>query len=266
MKDLVAQNMRPAAGTDSSRQPLTVMSTDVEDLPYSGDVGEPGFSELSCYLEHLNAAVSANRGMVDSRIGNSVMALWNAAQPNPDHVANACKAALQVAAASRALTSFRTRIGVHTGTAVAGDVGARDRVDNTPVSAVANQATRLRRLNKVYGTEILVSSGVAQATERHFVWRDVDWVVPADATEVLEIHEPLGLRLDDRHESFLMRWKQGQEAYRDQRFVEAVLHFEVALELRPNDGPCQTLLGRCEKLTTNGVAQSWDGAWRFDKK
>jgi uncharacterized membrane-anchored protein len=81
-------------------------------LTYS-TVSAPGISEdiapelltsrLSRYFEALGAAISGNHGMIDKYIGDSVMAFWNAPELDPDHVVHACRAALQAAAASRAL-------------------------------------------------------------------------------------------------------------------------------------------------------------------
>ena len=63
---------------------------------------------------------------------------------------------------ARGRPGFRTRFGLHTGPAVVGNVGARERINYTLVGAVANQASRLEGLNKVYGTEILASGEVAR--------------------------------------------------------------------------------------------------------
>src|SRR5271170_7412547 len=131
------------------------------------------------------------------------MAFWNAPEPDPDHVANACRAALQAADAGRQLSEkwrsrgrpgFRTRFGLHTGPAVVGNVGARDRINYTLVGAVANQTSRLEGLNKMYGTEILASGEVARLTSDRFVWRPIDRVVPVGTTEALDIYEPLAER------------------------------------------------------------------------
>ncbi len=262
---------------DGSQRPLAVMSTDIEGFSRIGRGIEFELltSRLSRYFEVLGAAITANRGMIEKHIGHSIMAFWDAPRLDPDDIADACRAALQAAAASRSLAqkwrcrggpTFRTCIGVHTGMAVVGNVGVCEQIDSILAGAVANHASRLKTLNKVYGTDILASAEVARATERHFVWRHVDRILVVGATEILEVYEPLGLCSDDRHESFLRRWKQGQEAYRDQRFVEAALHFEVAFELRPGDELCRIMLGRCQKLMTNGVPQNWDGTWHFGRK
>lgn len=213
--------------------------------------------------------------MIDKYIGDSIMAFWNAPQPDPDHIADACRAALQAAAASRVLAEkwrdrgrpvFRTRIGLHTGLAVVGNVGARERINYTLGGAVANPASRLESLNKVYGTDILASGDVAMLTEQQFVWRYIDRVVAAGTTEKLEIYEPLGVAPGERPAAFLERWGQVQAACRDCRFAEAVLHFEQALELRPGDQPSKIFIERCQRLLASGVPGDWDGAWYYDRK
>jgi adenylate cyclase len=141
--------------------------------------------------------------MIDKYIGDSIMAFWNAPEPDEDHIANACRAALQAAAAGRRLSEkwrglgrpgFRTRFGLHTGPAVVGNVGARERINYTLVGAVANQASRLEGMNKVYGTEVLASGEVANATADRFVWRHIDRTMAVGTTEIHDIHEPLGGR------------------------------------------------------------------------
>ena len=80
------------------------MFTDIEGFSLLSETIEPELltSRLSRYFEALGAAISANRGMIDKYIGDSIMAFWNAPEPDPDHIANACRAALQAAAAGRA--------------------------------------------------------------------------------------------------------------------------------------------------------------------
>jgi adenylate cyclase len=147
-KNLVMQIMRSpqSAGIGGVRRELTVMFTDIEGFSLISEHIEPELltSRLSRYFEAVGAAIFANRGMIDKYIGDSVMAFWNAPEPDPDHVANACRAALQAADASRTLAErwrqrdrppFRTRIGLHTGPAVVGNVGARERINYTMVGA-----------------------------------------------------------------------------------------------------------------------------------
>jgi adenylate cyclase len=282
-KNLVTQIMRSphTAGVGGVRRELTVMFTDIQSFSLLSENIEPELltSRLSRYFEAVGSAISSNRGMIDKYIGDAVMAFWNAPEPDPDHVAHACHAALEAAAASRQLAgkwtergrpAFRTRIGVHTGPAVVGNVGARERINYTLVGAVANQASRLEGLNKVYGTEILASGEVMAATATRFVWRPIDRIVAAGTTEVMEIYEPLGTRSadgqDDRHTAFMQVWEHALAAYRARRFAEAIHLFEKAAALRAGDGPARVFLQRCKQFEAGEVPPNWDGTWHFDRK
>jgi adenylate cyclase len=233
-------------------------------------------SRLSRYFEALGAAISDNRGMIDKYIGDSVMAFWNAPEPDPDHIAHAVIAALQAADASRKLAdkwrqrgrpAFRTRIGLHTGPALVGNVGARERINYTLVGAVANQASRLEGLNKIYGTDILASGEVARPTVVRFVWRHIDRVVAAGTTEALDIYEPLGeLATAGEHAVFLDLWRTAHDAYDKGRFEEALAGFKAAQASRPDDVPCRVFIERCHHLVKHGLPEGWDGAWHFDRK
>jgi adenylate cyclase len=279
-RELVGEIMRAPArtGLGGTRRQLTVMFTDIEGFSRISERIEPELltSRLSRYFDMLGTAISANQGMIDKYIGDSIMAFWNAPQPDPDHIFHACNAALQASAASRHLAdkwrklgraAFRTRIGLHTGPAVVGNVGARQRINYTLVGAVANQASRLESLNKVYGTEILASGEVAQATVDRFVWRHVDRVVAAGTTEPLDILEPLGpIEHATSYVAFLAKWQAARTAYADARFEAALNGFREALALKPGDGPCQTYIDRCIQFVRSAPQGDWTAVWRFDRK
>jgi adenylate cyclase len=279
-KNLVRQIMRsPAsAGVGGERRDVTVMFTDIEGFSRISEDIAPELltSRLSRYFEALGEVITANRGMIDKYIGDSVMAFWNAPELDPDHVFHACRAALQAAEASRSLAAkwrkrgrpaFRTRFGLHAGPAVVGNVGARERINYTLVGVVANQASRLEGLNKIYGTDILASGEVAARTAVRFIWRPIDRIVAAGTTEPIEIFEPLDEAvMAEAHAPFMERWLAGRKAYLDGRFEHAIARFKAAAELRPGDGPCRVLIARCTTFLRDGVPPGWDGAWRFDLK
>jgi adenylate cyclase len=279
-KNLVHQIMRSpdTAGVGGTRREITVMFTDIEGFSRLSETMEPELltNRLSRYFDALGSAILANRGTIDKYIGDGIMAFWNAPEPDSDHVANACRAALQAAAASRQLSEkwrqrgrpgFRTRFGLHTGPAVVGNVGAREHINYTLVGAVANQASRLEGLNKVYGTEILASGEVARATADRFVWRPVDRIVAAGTTEAHDIHEPMGeIETASEHAGFLERWQAARGAYNDGRFDEALASFRAAEALRPDDGACLVFIERCAQFLRGGPPGGWDGTWHFDRK
>jgi adenylate cyclase len=279
-KNLVHQIMRSpeSAGVGGTRREITVMFTDIEGFSRISETIEPELltNRLSRYFDALGTAILANRGTIDKYIGDGIMAFWNAPEPDPDHIANACRAALQAAAASDALSAkwrgrgrpgFRTRFGLHAGPAVVGNVGARERINYTLVGAVANQASRLEGLNKAYGTEILASGDVALPTADRFVWRHIDRIVAAGTTDEHEVHEPMGeLDTAPQHAEFLDHWRSAREAYVAGRFETALTSFKAAAALRPDDGPCRVFIKRCSDFMRDGTPAGWTGAWHFDLK
>lgn len=279
-KTLVQQIMRSPAssGVGGTRREVTVMFSDIEGFSRLTETMEPELltSRLSRYFEALGSAITANRGTIDKYIGDSIMAFWNAPETDPQHVANACRAALQAAAAGHALSEkwrergrpgFRTRFGLHTGPAVVGNVGARERINYTLVGQVANQASRLEGMNKVYGTEILASGEVAGPTSTLFVWRHIDRVVAVGTTEAHDVYEPMGEAASRaEHADFLAAWEKAREAYVQGRFEEALAGFRAAAALREADPPCQVFIGRCENFLHDGVPAGWDGTWHMDRK
>jgi len=279
-KNLVHQIMRSpeTAGVGGTRREITVMFTDIEGFSRLSETMEPELltDRLSRYFDALGSAITANRGMIDKYIGDSIMAFWNAPEPDPDHIANACRAALQARALgnrlrrkwrSRGRPGFHTRFGLHTGPAVVGNVGARERINYTLVGAVANQASRLEGLNKIYGTEILASGEVAGATADRFVWRHIDRIVAAGTTEQHDIHEPLG-EIDSASDyaEFLAKWQAAHAAYKEGRFEAALAGFRAVASLRPDDGPSRVFIERCAAFLKEGTPEGWDGTWRFDRK
>lgn len=279
-RDLVHQIMRSpeSSGVGGVRREISVMFTDIEGFSLLSETMEPELltSRLSRYFEALGAAISANRGMIDKYIGDSIMAFWNAPEPDPDHIANACRGALQAAAAGRELSEkwrergrpgFRTRFGLHTGPAVVGNVGARERINYTLVGQVANQASRLEGMNKVYGTEILASGEVAKPTSELFVWRHIDRVIAAGTTEAHDVYEPLGEgAVRAGYAAFLAAWDSARAAYVAGRFDEALLAFRAALAMREEDAPCRVFIDRCEAFLRDGAPSDWDGTWQMDRK
>ncbi len=279
-KTLVQQIMRSpgSSGVGGTRREVTVMFTDIEGFSLLTETMEPELltSRLSRYFEALGAAITANRGTIDKYIGDSIMAFWNAPEADPEHIANACRGALQAAAAGHALSEkwrdrgrpgFRTRFGLHTGPAVVGNVGARERINYTLVGQVANQASRLEGMNKVYGTEILASGEVAGATSKLFVWRHIDRVVAVGTTEAHDVYEPMGEAASRaEHAVFLAAWEKAREAYVAGSFEEALACFRAASAMRGEDAPCHVYIGRCEMFLRDGVSAAWDGTWYMDRK
>jgi adenylate cyclase len=110
---------------------------------------------LNNYHRFMVDIIMAHGGTIDKFVGDSVMALFNTPVELPDHVRRAADAALAIQEALPAFhqqfePSFRMKvnIGIHTGTAVVGNVGAPQIMAFTAVGDAVNIAQRLQEATK----------------------------------------------------------------------------------------------------------------------
>ena len=159
---------RGAAELVSEERALTVLFTDM--IGFSAVAQRLTPPQLADFLNRhfalLGAGIEAEGGTVDKYIGDSVMAFWGAPEPQSDHAARACRAARNIAAALREDNArraakgqrpIRVRIGIHSGPAIAGNIGAPGRVNYTLIGDTVNTAQRLEQLGKT------VDDGAADA-------------------------------------------------------------------------------------------------------
>ncbi|MCU0697224.1 MAG: GAF domain-containing protein [Myxococcaceae bacterium] len=128
---------------------------------------------LNQFFQEAVDAIEKHHGIVDKFIGDCVMALWGAPVPKEGDARNACKAALElVERASRIRVggqALQVGVGVHTGPAVVGALGSRQRMDYTAIGATVNLSARLcgiARENEVLATsDTLMRAGPGVVTE-----------------------------------------------------------------------------------------------------
>jgi adenylate cyclase len=185
------------------KQEITLVFTDVAGFTTIAESADPDVLMLqtSRYFAALTEAFLAEGGTVDKFIGDAIMVFWNAPDPQPDHVARACRAALSAKAAGERLNAefeaeglqpFFTRFGIHVGEAVVGNVGSTERMNYTALGNTVNLAARLEGLNKQVGTAILASEDVVLRVRDQFAFRALDAVVAKGMTKETRIFELVG--------------------------------------------------------------------------
>jgi class 3 adenylate cyclase len=112
---------------------------------------------LNEHFELINGCVESETGTIDKYIGDSVMAFWGGLDADDEHAIHACAAALRIETAIknnniRRLAAgeppLKIRIGIHTGTAMVGNIGSSGRISYTIIGDTVNIASRLMEFSR----------------------------------------------------------------------------------------------------------------------
>src|SRR5258708_10786784 len=186
--------------TGGAEWEVTFLFNDVTNFTGIAETADPDslMRQTSRHFAALTEAFLAEGGTVDKFIGDSVMVFWNAPHLQLDHVERACRAALATKAASEALNTqfeaeglrpFAVRLGIHSGDAVVGNVGAAEHLNYTELGNSVNLVARLEGLNKEYGTTILVSEAVHKRVEHCFRFQAIASVIAKGMTTETQVYE-----------------------------------------------------------------------------
>ncbi len=145
-------------------QEVTVLFVDIENFTPLAERTEPAelLGVLNKYHELIVEIVLNNGGTIDKFIGDAVMTLYNTPLEQADHPARAVATATDIVRALPAFheqfpDEFRLKLnfGIHTGTAIVGNVGSPEIMDFTAVGDTVNVASRLQSLSE--NGQILIS-------------------------------------------------------------------------------------------------------------
>ena len=274
---LLAAHVEPAYGGDARE--LTVLFSDIRDFtPLCEKMDGLELSQrLGAYFSALTDCIQNgdSQGIVDKYIGDSVMAFWGAPEAVDAHAAKACRAALACLRAVADLRAgdpdfpeFHTRIGLHTDRVVVGNFGSSERLNYTCFGDGVNLTARLESLNKLYGTQILLSEQTRHAAGEGFAARHLDRVAVKGKAHGVDVYELLGL--DGEVDAQLLEaaavYEEALKLYRDRQWDRAAERFTQALELREGDLAAAVMIERCCTHAEHPPDDDWDGLTILDKK
>ena len=278
VRELLAQKQDAIRG--GKLRELTLFFSDIANFTKISENLSPTevVEELGDYFEVIADIIEIEfGGTLDKFVGDGVVAFFGAPKEMPNHAEMACRAALKIqeklfglGPEQRSISSrfFRTRIGLHTGEVLVGNIGTPKRFAYSVIGDAANLTSRIEGLNKIYGTRILASAETKEARCTDFEWRCIDRVAVVGRTRSTEIYELLGtkgavdrivLEARDQYES-------GLEKYFAQDFEGAIPHFEAALKLRPTDRAGEVLRLRSQTLAAKPRRNDWSGVYEAAEK
>jgi adenylate cyclase len=159
---------------------LTIMFCDIRDFTTISEKMEATAltALLNDFLTPMSEAVMENGGTIDKYIGDSIMAFWNAPLDEPDHARLACRATLEMRrrlatlnkalaerakAAGQSPTLIMIGIGLNSGDALVGNLGARQRLNYSVIGDNVNLASRIEGVSKGFGLDILIGEQTRNA-------------------------------------------------------------------------------------------------------
>jgi adenylate cyclase len=137
---------------------------------------------LNGYFERMSRAIVEHRGHVSTFLGDGILALFGALEPNPWQANDAAHAALAMQRelvsydeelASAGLPILKLGIGLHRGSGVAGLIGSRELVQFAFVGRVVNVAARVQTLTRDLGAALIVTDAVRDTLDPRFRVREL---------------------------------------------------------------------------------------------
>ena len=258
----------------------TVMFSDIYNFTTLSENFSPHelVDHLNNYFSDLSNFILDHGGMLDKYTGDGIMAVFGAPIPQKDHALLACRAALahknftlkleqgnQMSVANQ--LHSRTRLGIHSGKIVAGNIGSSRRMDYTAIGDTVNLSARLEGVNKIYKTKIIISDATFNLIKNEFICRELDFLTVKGKTTPTRIYELIAHRksADNNSYQWIEKYHNALDVYRRGDWENAGALFEALAGTSHNDPPSLVMAERCRYLTQN-PPDHWDGILKLEVK
>lgn len=173
---LLASGTMPDLGGEKTT--VTVLFSDIRNFTTISERLDPHevVEFLNLYFEKICSIILAEGGTIDKFIGDAIMVQFGAPVPYEDHANRALRSSVGMREAAgdfrewmserfadRDLPPFNIGIGVHTGDAIAGNVGSSRRMEYTVIGDTVNLASRLEGASKSMNCVIVASGETLEA-------------------------------------------------------------------------------------------------------
>ncbi|PJZ70674.1 adenylate/guanylate cyclase domain-containing protein [Leptospira perolatii] len=272
---------------DSALREMSVLFTDIRSFTTISEkmTPEENFQFINGYLARMEPLIQKYEGFVDKFMGDAILALFSAEGNGPgweekSAADRAVLAAVEMRKRVREiekevkgghLKGIKIGIGINTGNLMLGTVGSSDRLDTTVIGDTVNVASRLESLTSLYKADILITQHTLSRMTigDHVSVREVDSVVvkgksqPIIIYEIYEADEPHIKKLKD---STLALISRGIILYKVGNFKEALINFEQALKVFPEDIVPILYRKRCQEYMESPPLGNWVGVQHLFEK
>ncbi|TGK03921.1 adenylate/guanylate cyclase domain-containing protein [Leptospira semungkisensis] len=275
---------------DSALREMSVLFTDIRSFTTISEkmTPEENFRFINGYLARMEPLIQKYEGFVDKFMGDAILALFSAEKSavsdnswdGKSAADRAVLAAIEMRKRVRELTEevkeghikgVRIGIGINTGNLMLGTVGSSHRLDTTVIGDTVNVASRLESLTNLYKADILVTQNTLSSLtiQDELAVREVDSVVVKGKSQPIVIYEIY--ESDDPHirklkDATLPLISRGIILYKVGNFKEALLNFEQALKVYPEDIVPILYRKRCQEYIESPPVGNWIGVQHLLEK
>ena len=186
--------------TGGERKTISVLFADIRGFTSYSERHTPEelVNVLNQYLAAAANAILEEGGTIDKFLGDAVMAWFNAPIPQENHMLKAIRSALAIKCEVNRLNKLMEKddqlsfgIGIHTGEAVLGLIGAKKRMDFTAIGDSVNTARRIQE--HATAGQILVSDYVKNEMGAAIETTPQEMFAAKGKNEPLQVHELISL-------------------------------------------------------------------------
>jgi adenylate cyclase len=285
VKEIIADPSRLQLG--GTKRHMTAIFTDVKGFSTISEKLDPEklVTLLNIYLSAMSDVVLGERGTIDKFEGDAIIAFFGAPMELPDHALRACYSAIAMKNIEKELNKkiigenispvpLLTRIGINTGSMVAGNMGTGSKMNYTIMGNAVNLAARLEGVNRQYGTWALASGGTVEETQGKLLTRMVDRVRVVGINEPVSIYELVNTmeNAGADEKKLVETFQQAMDCYQKRLWKNAIegfkdsLEMETRLNLDQDGGPSAIYLERCKKFKAKPPEDDWDGVHNLTEK
>jgi len=257
-----------STGMEASRQLFhgTCLFTDAEQYTALAEKlgADPLAALMNDYYGVLFRIVEEYGGEISDTAGDSMVAVWATAEPDPTVRARAVRASVAMIEAvdsfnrQRSSTQLPTRIGLESGELVIGNIGAAQRYEYRAIGDIVNTASRIQGLNSALGTRVLVSQATL-VEQPDTPTRDVGTFLLRGKRLPVRVHELRATARTVFDSSGLSAFAAALETFRSGQWAHARELFAALAQRYPDDGPTRYYAALTEQYLREPPAM-WSGA------
>ena len=206
---------------------------------------------LNGYFQRTTDRIFEHDGMVIKFIGDAIFAAWAVPIADEQSAVKSVRAAWKLhenAGLNIGGEPLRTRVGIHFGEVVAGNIGSTKHIDYTLMGDGVNLASRIEGLNKALRTSILLSEAVHEHIQGEFCTRRVGQFRVKGRHDVTTVYELLGPATSTDLPPWAHTYEAALDAFEKGDRSQARLLFSQPDQNRLNgDGPSKFFLEHLAK-------------------